>query len=252
MTMQLIWWLGIVLEAGLLVRGLVGGHLRKYPFFFGYVGLVLALDCASFFYFHAGPRAYYYWYWGAQAVTLIVGYGIVLEIFRKSLSTYPGADRLGRYLVLGLFAVVFAYVGIRAGLRAGWSPATTVSELERDLRAVEALALATICLVIGYFRIPLGRNLKGLISGFGFFIASSVISLAVRSFMGQRFEGTFLYLQPICYLVTLGIWTATMWAYEPNPEPEALAAHADYETLAASTREALGVVRADVSRAVRP
>jgi hypothetical protein len=251
MTMQLMWWLGIALEGMLIVRCLAGGHFRKYPFFFAYISCVLAIDCFSIVFYRIGTTPYAYWYWGTQFLSIIVGYGIVLEIFRLSLAEYPGADRLGRNLLLLLFGAVFVYVGFHAAMQSGWSPAKTTAELERDLRAVEALALGAIVVVIGYFRIGLGRNLKGLIAGFGFFIATGVVSLAVRSFAGRTFEPIFFYLQPACYLVTLQIWTVALWSYAPNPAPTALATHADYGALAASTRDALGAVRADIAKAVR-
>ena len=47
-----------------------------------------------------------------------------------------------------------------------WSTAAATVELERDLRVIEALVLATVLAIVFYYRIELGKNVTGMILGF--------------------------------------------------------------------------------------
>lgn len=157
MTNHLLWWSGPALETLILFRAWRGGFLRKYPFFFSYIFCVLVVDCISNPIHGLNPTAYTIWYWATQFLTLIVGYGIILEISNHALEAYPGAERCSRYLVVSLFAIIFGYVALQALFSAHWSPAASNAELERDLRLVQALLLVSILFVVSYFRIALEK-----------------------------------------------------------------------------------------------
>ena len=53
--------------------------------------------------------------------------------------------------------------------------------------------------------------------GYGLFVASSVVQLALLSHLGPRFHTSMVYTQPVAYLLVLGIWTVALWS--PAPEP---------------------------------
>jgi hypothetical protein len=67
-------------------------------------------------------------------------------------------------------------------LRGEWSQAGTDVELERDLRTVQAMFLFGLLGVISYCGIAIGKNMKGMILAYGLYIATSLVSLAVRSY----------------------------------------------------------------------
>ena len=170
MTTHLLWWSGPALEFLILLCGWRGRFIKKYPFFFSYIFCVLVIDCTLNPIYEINPTHYAIWYWSTQFLSLIVGYGIILEISNHALEAYPGAERCSRYLVVSLFAIIFGYVAFQGLLSAQWSPAATNAELERDLRLVQALLLVSILFVVSYFRIALGKNLKGIILGYGLFL----------------------------------------------------------------------------------
>src|SRR5260370_14763009 len=89
---------------------------------------------------------------------------------------------MARIFLLGMLTVVILNVLANALANPVWSPATTLAELERDLRAIQALLLFVIVALLAYYRVPVGRNLKGISFGYGFDLCTSVMSFAFLSF----------------------------------------------------------------------
>lgn len=253
MTTHLLSWSGPALELLILLRAARSRFIRKYPFFYSYIFCVLIIDCVSNPVHGFDHSHYTVWYWATQFLTLIVGYGIILEISNHALEAYPGAERCSRYLVIALFAIIFGYVAVQGLLSTHWSPAATNAELERDLRMVQALLLVSILFVVSYFRIALGKNLKGIILGYGLFLGTSVIILAIQSYAGKSFQAIWNISQPFFYLASLVFWTVALWSYQPNPEPDVPSTlEADYRVLAMKTKGMLHLVRASLGKAARP
>ena len=130
-----------------------------------------------------------------------------------------------------------------------WSQAETA--LERDLRAVQTILVVGILFLLVYYAIPVGRNLKGIILGYGFFLGTSIINLTLRSHLGDAFQVWWQYSQPMAYLATLFVWSATLWSYQPNPKPEEQTElDRNYEWLSARTADALLKARSHIMGAV--
>ena len=79
-----------------------------------------------------------------------------------ALSRFPGAAKMARSVLLFLFAMVLSKVLVDSWNGIAWWPNGTVVEFERDLRAVQAMVLVGLALVISFYRIPMGKNLWGM------------------------------------------------------------------------------------------
>jgi hypothetical protein len=247
-----VWWIAMFLEGAILCRSLFAKMASKYPLFYTYLAAVLAVDIARYIVLASHPAAWTVFYWSTQFVSVLVGYGVILEILKQALDPYPGAERIGRYLVLGIFAAVFAFVTFRSATRLHWSPAASSAEFERDLRAVQVLVLMAILVVIFYFRIAIGRNLKGIITGYGLFIGTNVMNLALRSYVGIGFHRVWELVMVYSYLASLVVWAVALWSYQPNPgidsQPRSGSGYGD---LVSGTRGALDSMRSNLGRAAR-
>ena len=240
------------LEGGVLCRSLFTKMTSRYPLFYTYLAVFLAVDIARYIVFASHPSSWTVFYWSTQFVSVLVGYGVILEILKQGLDPYPGAERIGRYLVLGIFAAVFAFVAFRSATRWHWSPAASSAEFERDLRAVQVLVLMAILVVIFYFRIAIGRNLKGIIAGYGLFIGTNVMNLELRSYVGIRFERAWEFVIVYSYLASLIVWAVALWSYEPNPGIDSQPrSGSGYDNLASGTRGALDSIRSNLGKAAR-
>jgi hypothetical protein len=185
------------------------------------------------------PELYQHWYWGTQFFTLILGYGILLEILNNALSPYPGAEKFARIAGLAAFGVIICVVLLFPLIKSHWS-ASTMLELERDFRTVQAVFVFGLLAVIFYYRIALGTNMKGMIGGYGVYIGTSLVSLALGSYSENLFgEGSRLF-EPLSFDISLIIWVVALWSYSPNPAPgPGICLEEDYEAFVAKTRSAM-------------
>src|SRR5262249_11186400 len=154
-------------------------------------------------------------WWYTQFLSIIAGYFVIWEISKQALQAYPGTVEMARYLIWTLFvAVLFKVLG-GSLWEHDWALAGTVGELERDLRAVQAMLLVVVVGVLAYYLIPIGRNLRGIIIGYGFFIAMGVINNTVRSQLGYTFQVWWRYTQSTAWLMALVVWLSALWSYRP-------------------------------------
>jgi hypothetical protein len=251
MLSQSIWWASISIEVLLLVRALRGKLASRYPFFFYYIGFVVFQDAFCFSVYRWTPKLYGYAYWTTEFFCLLLGCGIVFEVYRSGLRSYPGTARMARNLLTILF-VLAAIQGLRAAAdNPQWWLAATTLELERTLRVMQAICLAALVALFLFYSIPFGKNLRGILLGYGFFIGLRVISLvffmgtsdAARHFWGYAFSAT--------YLVSLCIWCVHLWSYQSSPMPErSVQLEQEYQRLAAATLRRLQNARTYVAKAV--
>jgi hypothetical protein len=236
---QIIWYAGIVLEALLLFRGASAKLVSRYLNFYIYI---LSLFLADGIFFLAPLLKYHIankWNWDAGFVSLFLGVGIVLEIFRHVLAPYPGAEKVARVVSYVFLGAVMVFMVVYPMLAQSDAAARTLFyRLQRDFLAVQALLLIVIIQVMAYYAIPAGRNLKGMILGYGQMVAVTMCGLAVRAVRGISFDATFDLIQQSAYLVALVIWLIALWSYLPDTGPTPrISGDDDYDRLASRTRD---------------
>jgi hypothetical protein len=240
----ILWWSGLALEIVILIRGLRTRAITKYPYFYLYILCVFGVSAGLYAAYRVSYTVYSRWYWPTEFATLVVGCGVILEILDRALEWYPGARRFLMGLCVAILVAVVGYAGWKVGLGALRSTAVSEAGMERDLRVVQAIFLATIMSVVFYYGIELGKNLKGLILGFGAYVGISVMILALLPALGSRFEILSERLRSGSYLFALLVWTVALWSYAPNPPARrSRGSGPDYDQFAGETREKLEGLR---------
>ena len=117
-------------------------------------------------------------------------------------------------LLTGIFVVVFLQSA--AGTGSGVFP---VAELDRNLRTIQAVVLLTLFGLVRHYSIPIGKNMRGIAMGYGFFVATSLLNLSLRVYFGKAFHSVWQLGQPLEYCATAAIWCAMLWSYHPSPAP---------------------------------
>ncbi len=253
MLTQIIWWAGNGLEALLLLRAVQGGLFKSYPIFYSYLSYVLLQSLLRSYVYVFSPALYPKVYLYTQLVGVAVGYTVIWEIYSQALARYPGVKRLARNVLVVVFLAVATKAFVSAMSRPSPSPVETTAEFERNLRTVQGILLVAIVSLLVYYAIPSGRNLKGMILGYGFFISTSVINLSLRSHLGDRFQFWWRYLQPAAYLTALLIWCLALWSYQPNLQPHSqVEIERDYKFISARTARLLAHLRDHLLRVGRP
>jgi hypothetical protein len=253
MLTQAIWWAAICLEAVLFFRGLREKLFFKYPVFYSYIAFVLLEDLLRFYIYRWHPDIYPQTYWITDFIGLVIGSGVVFEIYRSGLFAYPGTARMARNLLSLVFALTFAKVLVSMSYGSLWWPAETTAELQRNLRIVQASALIALVALFLLYAIPFGRNLKGILSGYSLYVAVSLVQLTLIAYFGNSIQRLWSYVNSVSYLIALCIWTKALWSHELSPETKPVTPlEYDYEALRAATRRRLQEIRASLGRAVRP
>jgi hypothetical protein len=242
---------GLVIEFALVVRCLQVSLLRKYPFFYVYIFSATLLTVAVIGVELLAPDSYRNWYWPSQFVTLVTGYGILLEILHHVLAPYPGAERLARIGGVVAFGAVFCFALVAPWIIPSRSAGTLI-ELERDLRSVQAIFISGLLGVIFYYGIPIGKNMKGMILGYGLYIVTSLVSRAVWAYAGD-IHNAWNLVQPLSFDLSLVVWLVALWSYHPNPVPDpGIRLEEDYEALVSRMRGRIADLWADLARTLRP
>ena len=223
MVTQIILWGGVFLECLLLFRGFRGKLLACFPLFYSYLlfDLVETLSLSGLS--RSNTPLYAWAYWNCDFVALVLGSLVLFEIYQIALRPFPGTARVARILLFFVFALTFAKVLVNYSYGSLSWPARTAAELERNLRVVQAFGVLAIVCVMLLYSIPRSRHLKGILAGYGLFVASRVIQLSLLSYLGDSFQRLLVYLMPFSFLIALYIWTVALWspvaesAYSPSP-----------------------------------
>lgn len=252
MLTQVIWWMANLLLIGLILRCVQTRSYRQYPAFFSYLVYVLLESLASLFVYNFLQEQYELFYWNTQFLGIIAGYFVIWEIYSRSLHHFPGAQKLARSILMLAFVILLAkYIGSTVLENSG--EVENLAALERDLRSVQLFLISGIVLLIAYYRIPIGKNMRGVITGYGFYVGAAVASLAIQNYFFEQTGGWSETLQPVSYMVALGIWLQGLWVHDPVPMPTRnVQLEQDYLRTAEQFTGALSRVRHFMLGAQRP
>jgi hypothetical protein len=253
MLEHIFWWAGNLLEGVVLWRGVATGLFRRYSFFYLYLTYVLLQSFIHLLVFQTRPEWYGNVYWYTQALSAVFGYVVVWGVCTDSLSPYPGAARMTRWLLTVLFMLLVTRVFVAVSMQEGFSFPATAAEFERDVRALQCVLFVAMVFIYAYYRVPVNTNLKGIILGYGLYISASVMVLGSQAFLVRSHALVWRYLQPSAYAAALCIWCRFLWSPAAITRPAAKAPlEVDYEVLAGNTAKLFDRLRIYLARAVRP
>jgi hypothetical protein len=252
MVIHVIWLGGILIDLLVMYRAIRTNLPARYPFFCAFFFVITFVSVSRYLVHRYHPAYYAAWFWFTDFLSLILGCGIVLEIFKHALLGYRGARRFARNFALALFvAVLVAVVGYSLVVRGTLATEATYFELDRDFLAAQAIFVFAALAVVSYYAIPIGKNLRGIVLGYGFCVCGSLVSFALRSQIGRGFD-PWMLVEPLSYDVAVLIWVFALWSPHPEllPDP-AIRIEADYQALASQTRRVLRATRTYIERTTR-
>jgi len=249
---QVIWWTGIFLETYLLARAFTARLWARYPVFYSYITFVLLQSLLRFSILHSRQNLYPRAYWITEWLGVMIGCGVVFEVYRVGLAAYRGTARMARNLLGLVFVVAFAKAVAETWNDPRWWLMATTMDLERLLRTVQSLAILALVVLFLFYAIPFGRNLRGILLGYGLFVGISVIQLTFVADSESRFHSFWSNASPGSYVIALGLWLVHLWSYFPSPEPtRAVRLEEQYQRVAAATTQRLKEARGYLTKAVR-
>lgn len=250
---QAIWWACTAVEVLLLARALFRSLLKQYPAFYAYLLFVWMQSLLRFSVYHARPQLYAKVFWITEWLGVLVGCAVVFEIYRVGLRTYPGTARLARNLLAFVLLLAFVKATVETGNNPLWWSTAATFDLELALRVVQALALVALVALFLFYAIPFGRNVRGILLGYGLFLGESVVWLSFVPRSSENFRAFWSHIHASSYFVVLVVWALHLWSYVPNPEPKVgVRLEEQYQRMAAGTSRRLQEARGYLAKAVRP
>jgi hypothetical protein len=250
MLSLLIWFIGTALELTLVTRGVQRGLFRRYPVFYSYLAFVVLADILLFA-TNPNGRRYLYLYWINEFLGLLLGCLVFFEFYRIALRAYPGTARMARALLFVLFSIAAVKMLITLLTVPKWWLYVKPAEIEGVLRVCELVAILGLTTVFLFYSIPFGRNLRGILIGYGLFVTWSVICLALVAAGVATPTTWWSYTFPISYVISVVVWITHLWSYQPNPVPDrAIPLEQDYQRVAAATQRRLHTARGYLAKAV--
>lgn len=231
----LLWLPAVPLNLLLVIRMLRDRRLHRFRCFYIYVGIsIVGEPFLLFLLSHVSLTTYSRVYWAAETVTDSLTCGALYEVCAQAFGSVDGAQRFSK--ILRCFAclialsdcVAYGIVGF-SPLKRFVSPSATVS---RGVLALMCLLTVLIICGIWYFGIQPGKNLKGMLLGFGSVMGGSMLIFSAMSIYGvlRPFWYFEYYGMLACQYAAIIIWLITMWNYHPDPV-------IDLEALRAACRE---------------
>ena len=247
-----LWLTALALEGLLLLRGFQGNLAKHYPIFYLYLASITLRDVFLLTINYLWRNEYAYAYWYSEYLIVVLGCGVVWEVYRIALSRFPGAARMARNVIAFLFIFSVSRLLVKAWNSPNWIPGRTTLETERDLRMVQMALLVGLIAMLSYYAIPLRRNLKGIMYGFTGFVSMTVLHLTFGAYLRVRYPNVWPYVLSITYLFVVLLWCGTLWSYAPAPEMEIDSRlETNYQILASATKKQLRAAHSHLLKAVR-
>jgi hypothetical protein len=244
--MQLLINLCFFLDTALLLVLIyrVSRHARagRYQLFLGYL-LALSLSEAlrTYLRLFALP-SYSIGYWVTEFATALIGFGVIWEIYRQAFISFDGVRRLARLVLCSLTAMVFLRTAVALALDPVHRLGPTTLELIRNLQVVQALFLVGIGLLMTLYDVPLNRNVRAMLSGYGVYVGSMIIVRTTQSVWGSAGNLWWAVAKQVAFCIALVTWCIGLWSDCRNPVPD-MRLERDYERISGQTLRAFGQLR---------
>lgn len=214
----LIFSLGTFLEVTILWRSLRLQLWRYYPLFYVCIGFIFIRTVTLFVLSELRFPDYATVYWFSEVCVLVLFFLIPWEVLRHTFASMPSVRHIaGRVIVVLLIGWAWTIFYAGGNLAASQRTGSFYYDLERKVAFAQAAFLLIIVLLALYYRIPIGRNIRGMAIGFGLFVSVSIMNYAALELV-ESFFPLWRYISPLTFVGVLGIWTWALWSYAPNPK----------------------------------
>jgi hypothetical protein len=233
----LSFWVGVTslgAELALLAAAIYRRVYRRLPVFTAYIAVVVVKDCLGYwmlFRYGFGSREYFNFYWGAQAMFVLLRGLVVAELLHDLLRPYRGVWSLTRIVLSLIAALLVAYAAAQsvAGLShlGGF-----VLAAERGLEVAITGTLLALLVICRYFEIRLDRITGALALGLGLYSSLAIVNNTVLYQFFLIYLPGWSMVRQVSFGVAVLVWLLPL--LRPGlaaPAPPAITGGGDYREL---------------------
>jgi hypothetical protein len=227
-TLQLVLWIfapvgQLIVVAVMYSRKLV----REVPWFVAYTVFHLLQFTVLFFAYHHRHSAYFYSYWAAEGVDAFLVLVVIQEVYDHVFHPYDALRRLSTILFRWAVVVLLAITVLTAASGSGTEQNRFIAGLlilDRSASFVQCGLIFLLFMLKQAIGLPWRNVNHGIALGLGIISASACVTLTIRAYSPQGFDGIVgLVLTITCDLAILA-WIAMLLRPEPVPDRENLLA----------------------------
>lgn len=219
LTMYALWIVPVVLQVGILVFMVRRKMRQAFPFFFLYTAFQVLSNAVLYYLFHFGiPEQYFYTYWASDAVSAVLGFAVIREIFNNAFESFAAlrdfADIMFKWAAVVL-AVVASILAFSVSGPKDQVLINAILGIERGVMLIQGGLLLFLLLFSNRLGITWKNHCFGLALGFGIYASTLLVVESVRTQLGPKWDSTCVLLQSSCYAVAVLVWAAYIFAPEP-------------------------------------
>jgi len=219
-----LWFAHPALEAGLAGILLWRKLHRTFPIFFSYVAFQIPVFALLFSL--RGERFYtvfYYSSWGTTAISVVLGFFVIHELFQEVFRPYHTLRDLGSVLFKWALLVMLLVAGVVAASTASATEEplrTGIMTLQRSVRVVQCGLILFLLVFSRYLGTNWRQKSFGIALGFGAFASVELALVAINAATDNVFNQVLSnFINMIAYDATILIWIGYMISKSPAREP---------------------------------
>lgn len=210
LTDYVLWFSASTIQLGVLVAMYKRGLHREYPYFFNYTLLQVVGDPILFVMNTRGYALYYFSYWLSAALSALVSFAVLYEIFQHAFRPYEALRDLGVILFRWSALVILLVAGmwaVTSGHPAQEGSITNAILLaERSVRLMQCGLVFFLLLFSEYLGISRRNLLFGIALGFGLFASVNMLVASGLSHPGVVHFIVLRWINSGAYNLSALIW----------------------------------------------
>ena len=181
---------------------------RELPWFFAYTIFQIVRTAISWSLRHAVPH-YFYFYWIAEFVSIVVGLAVIYEVFRVIVKQHEAVHRTGFLLYRWIAVALLSVATVTAATAPGMDSSRIIEgilTLERGVRIIQAGLLFFLFAFASYLGLSWRSYVFGIALGFGMFATIDLVLVGIRAHVGPAADEFYVWLKPVAYNCTALVW----------------------------------------------
>ncbi len=204
------WFSASAIQLGVLVVMFRRGLYREYPFFFNYTLLRVLSDVILFIVHKQSYGLYYFSYWLSAALSVLISFAVLYEIFQQAFRPYEALRDLGVILFRWSALVILLVAGMWAATSGqpaqDGSITNAILLAERSVRLMQCGLVFFLLLFSEYLGISRRTLLFGIALGFGLFASVNMLVASALSHAGVLHVSALRWINSGTYTLSALIW----------------------------------------------
>ena len=224
LSADILWLAGPALQLILIAVLQRNRLVRQFPFFFAYTLFEIASNVVLFgLYRGMYGKAYFYAFWTCRALSILMGFAVLHEVFAFALRPYTGLRDLGMMMFRWAALLLLLISGVMAGSGASSQLASvtkTLVNLELSMGVMQCGLLMFMFLCASSLGLSWRTPAFGIALGFGISAAAELTVSSLKAHLGTKWDLSLNLLSSCAYDVAVMLWLAYMLLPAPQRKVE--------------------------------